>query len=111
MIVDTHAHVVPAQMLEALRAEKRLFPSVKVAQDGAATRLGFAGGALTRPVAPRLSDMAQRKIVARGAGDRLPGGGRLARRVRLRTAARGRRRLGALHERDDAGGGARICRR
>jgi aminocarboxymuconate-semialdehyde decarboxylase len=61
MIVDTHAHVVPAQMLDALRAERRLFPSVEVAKDGAATRLGFAGGALTRPVAPRLSDMKQRK--------------------------------------------------
>jgi aminocarboxymuconate-semialdehyde decarboxylase len=76
MIVDTHAHVVPAQMLEALRRQKRLFPSVKVAQEGAATRLGFAGGAMTRPVAPRLSDMAQRKswLAAQGIDCQVAGG-------------------------------------
>lgn len=61
MIVDTHAHVVPKAMLETLRAERRLFPSVKVTAEGEATRLAFAGSAPTRPVAPRLSDMAQRK--------------------------------------------------
>jgi hypothetical protein len=38
MIVDTHAHVVPATLLDALRAEKRLFPSVKL-HDAAAPRM------------------------------------------------------------------------
>jgi len=76
MIVDTHAHVVPAQMLESLRAERRLFPSVAVTKDGAATRLAFAGGAPTRPVAPRLSDMKQRKswLEAQGIDCQVAGG-------------------------------------
>jgi hypothetical protein len=38
MIVDTHAHVVPVTLLDALRAEKRLFPSVKL-HDAAAPRM------------------------------------------------------------------------
>ncbi len=76
MIVDTHAHVVPAQMLETLRAERRLFPSVKVTKDGPATRLAFAGGAPTRPVAPRLSDMKSRKtwLEAQGIDCQVAGG-------------------------------------
>ena len=76
MIVDTHAHVVPAQMLETLRAERRLFPSVKVTKDGPATRLSFAGGAPTRPVAPRLSDMKSRKtwLEAQGIDCQVAGG-------------------------------------
>jgi aminocarboxymuconate-semialdehyde decarboxylase len=61
MIIDTHAHVVPAGFLDTLRSERRLFPSVKVVKEGAATRMGFAGGAPTRPVAPRLSDLKSRK--------------------------------------------------
>ena len=28
MIIDTHAHTVPGTMLDALKSEKRLFPSV-----------------------------------------------------------------------------------
>ncbi|MBV9964509.1 MAG: hypothetical protein JO008_02325, partial [Alphaproteobacteria bacterium] len=45
MIIDTHAHVVPGTMLEALRSEKRLFPSVVLHADGPAPRLAFAGSA------------------------------------------------------------------
>jgi aminocarboxymuconate-semialdehyde decarboxylase len=76
MIIDTHAHVVPAAFLETLRAERRLFPSVKVVKEGAATRMGFAGQALTRPVAPRLSDMKQRKdwLGAQGIDCQVAGG-------------------------------------
>src|SRR5579864_7611059 len=61
MIIDTHAHVVPGTMLEALRNEKRLFPSVALHSDGAAPRLAFAGGAPGRPIQPRLWDLAQRR--------------------------------------------------
>jgi aminocarboxymuconate-semialdehyde decarboxylase len=60
MIIDTHAHVVPATMLEALRRDARLFPSVKLHADGPMPRLAFAGGAPGRPVQPRLSDLADR---------------------------------------------------
>ncbi len=61
MIVDSHAHFVPAAMLETLRAERRLFPNVAVLAEGGGTRLGFAGQAPTRPVAPKLSDLAARQ--------------------------------------------------
>jgi aminocarboxymuconate-semialdehyde decarboxylase len=60
MIIDTHAHVVPASMLEALRAEQRLFPRVKLAE-GPAPRLAFAGGAPGRPIQPRLWNLEQRR--------------------------------------------------
>jgi aminocarboxymuconate-semialdehyde decarboxylase len=60
MIIDTHAHVVPATLLDALRAETRLFPSVKL-HDAAAPRMAFAGGAPGRPIQPRLHDLAQRR--------------------------------------------------
>ena len=44
MIIDTHAHVVPATMLDALRTEKRLFPSVRLDEAAGTPRLAFAGG-------------------------------------------------------------------
>jgi len=76
VIIDTHAHVVPGAFLETLRAERRLFPSVKVVTEGAATRMAFAGLAPTRPVAPRLSDMKQRKdwLGAQGIDCQVAGG-------------------------------------
>lgn len=76
MIVDTHAHFVPSGFLDTLRSERRLFPSVKVAKDGPATRMAFAGAAPTRPVAPRLSDMQQRKawLGAQGIDCQVAGG-------------------------------------
>jgi len=61
VIVDTHAHFVPAAMLEALKSERRLFPSVAVATEGAGITLAFAGGAATRPVSPKLIDLGQRQ--------------------------------------------------
>ncbi|MEQ9642465.1 MAG: amidohydrolase family protein [Alphaproteobacteria bacterium] len=61
MIVDAHAHFVPLPLLETLRTEKRLFPSVKVEADGGATRLAFMDGPLTRPVSPKLSDVGARQ--------------------------------------------------
>jgi aminocarboxymuconate-semialdehyde decarboxylase len=61
MIVDAHAHFVPGDILDTLCAERRLFPSVEVLGERAAVRLAFAGKEPTRPVAPKLSDVAQRK--------------------------------------------------
>ena len=61
MIIDTHAHVVPGTLLDALRSERRLFPSVRLDTGGAAPRMAFAGGAPGRPIQPRLSDLAQRR--------------------------------------------------
>src|SRR6266851_1068971 len=61
MIIDTHAHVVPQSLIDALRSEKRLFPSVRLDAEGAAPRMAFAGGAPGRPIQPRLHDLAQRR--------------------------------------------------
>src|SRR5258708_30610588 len=61
MIIDTHAEVVRKSVIDVLRSEKRLFPSVKLNSEGAAPRMTFAGGAPGRPIQPRLSDLAQRR--------------------------------------------------
>jgi len=61
MIIDTHAHVVPGTLLDALKSERRLFPSVRLHADGPAPRMEFAGGGPGRPIQPRLHDLAQRR--------------------------------------------------
>ena len=68
MFIDTHAHVVPASMLEALRGKTRLFPSVRLDTSGAMPRMAFAGGAPGRPIQPRLADLAQRRDWLKQAG-------------------------------------------
>ena len=60
MIIDTHAHVVPGSLIETLRSERRLFPSVRLLAEADSARMAFAGEAPTRPIAPRLSDPAPR---------------------------------------------------
>ena len=56
MIVDAHAHFVPRELIEALEAQSRLFPSLKLAHEGG-LRFAFAGAAPTRPLSPKLSDV------------------------------------------------------
>jgi aminocarboxymuconate-semialdehyde decarboxylase len=68
VIVDSHAHFVPASLIEALKAQPRLFPSVRVSSDAGGIRLAFAGGEPTRPLSPKLSDLAERKAWLAGAG-------------------------------------------
>src|ERR1700680_2163175 len=68
MIIDTHAHVVPKSLIDALRSEKRLFPSVRLNTEGAAPRMAFAGGAAGRPIQPRLCDLGQRPEWLKEAG-------------------------------------------
>jgi aminocarboxymuconate-semialdehyde decarboxylase len=60
MIIDTHAHVVPGTMLQALRAQPRLFSSVKL-HDGEMPRMEFGGAGPGRPIQPRLADLGQRR--------------------------------------------------
>jgi len=76
MIVDAHAHLVPASLLEVLGAQSRLFPSLALAREGAALRLAFAGAEPTRPIPQRLSDMVARKawLAAEGIDVQLVGG-------------------------------------
>ncbi|HUI19008.1 MAG TPA: amidohydrolase family protein [Alphaproteobacteria bacterium] len=76
MIVDSHAHFVPSSLLEALGAQSRLFPSVKVSRDAGGIRLAFAGAEPTRPVSPKLSDIAEREtwLAEEGIDRQLVGG-------------------------------------
>jgi aminocarboxymuconate-semialdehyde decarboxylase len=60
MIIDTHAHVVPGTMLEALRSQPRLFRSVRL-HDGEAPRMQFGDGGPGRPIQRRLADLDQRR--------------------------------------------------
>ncbi|MCC6532158.1 MAG: amidohydrolase [Burkholderiales bacterium] len=57
MIIDVHAHIAPSALLDAARREARAFPSVKVESVQGGTCFAFAGGEMTRPVAPKLIDM------------------------------------------------------
>ena len=60
MIIDFHAHLVPASLVEAVRACKQNFPSIRVIDEAATPAFSFAGGNPTRPVAEPLIDVAAR---------------------------------------------------
>jgi aminocarboxymuconate-semialdehyde decarboxylase len=57
MIVDCHAHLVPSELLAAIRKDAARFPSVRQIEDGGSLALAFAGGKPTRPVSKPLSDI------------------------------------------------------
>jgi aminocarboxymuconate-semialdehyde decarboxylase len=60
MIIDCHAHLVPPSLLDAIRAAKADFPSVKLIEEGGSPGFAFAGNKPTRPVSKPLSDIAGR---------------------------------------------------
>jgi aminocarboxymuconate-semialdehyde decarboxylase len=60
MIVDSHAHLVPPELLAAIASEKTRFPSVRLIEDGGSLAFAFAGAKPTRPVSKPLSDIAGR---------------------------------------------------
>jgi aminocarboxymuconate-semialdehyde decarboxylase len=60
MIVDTHAHLVPPDLLAVIRKERQRFPALRVIEDGGSLAFAFAGGKPTRPVSKPLSDFAAR---------------------------------------------------
>jgi len=60
MIVDCHAHLVPPELLAAIRKDTAKFPNVRLIEDGGSLALAFAGGKPTRPVSKPLSDIAGR---------------------------------------------------
>jgi len=60
MIIDCHAHLVPPSLLDAIRADKASFPSVKLIEEGGSLGFSFAGNKSTRPVSKPLSDIAAR---------------------------------------------------
>ena len=60
MIVDAHAHLMPHDLIDAIRKERAKFPSLKVIEQDGSIALAFAGGKPTRPVSKGLSDIAGR---------------------------------------------------
>jgi aminocarboxymuconate-semialdehyde decarboxylase len=60
MIVDSHAHLVPPDLLTAIRKDAAKFPSVKQTETDHGVALSFAGGKPIRPVSKPLSDIAAR---------------------------------------------------
>ena len=60
MIVDCHAHLVPPELLAAIRKDAAKFPSVRQSEDGGSLAFAFSGGKPTRPVSKPLSDIPAR---------------------------------------------------
>ena len=60
MIVDSHAHLVPSDLLDMIRRERVRFPSVRLIEESRGLAFAFAGGKPTRPAAKPLSDIAAR---------------------------------------------------
>ncbi|MGH6727612.1 MAG: amidohydrolase family protein [Pseudolabrys sp.] len=60
MIVDCHAHLVPAQLLAAIRKDAARFPHLRLIEDGGGLAFSFDGAKPTRPVSKPLSDVAGR---------------------------------------------------
>jgi aminocarboxymuconate-semialdehyde decarboxylase len=60
MIIDCHAHLVPPDLLAAIRNYAARFPNVRQIEDGGSLAFAFAGGKPTRPVSKPLSDMPAR---------------------------------------------------
>jgi aminocarboxymuconate-semialdehyde decarboxylase len=61
LIIDVHAHFVPKCLYERFDAHATSFPGVKLLRDDKGTRMQFPGTEPTRPVSPKLSDLADRR--------------------------------------------------
>ena len=59
MIIDVHGHLVPPDMLAAIRKQSGRFPSLRLIEE-AGLSLAFAGGRPSRPIMKGLSDVAGR---------------------------------------------------
>ena len=78
-----HAHLVPPDLLAAIRKDAAQFPNVRQIEDGGSLALAFAGGKPTRPVSKPLSDIPARAGLDGQERHRQAGGRRLGRHVRL----------------------------
>ena len=64
MIIDVHAHFLPRLLIERFAAARGAFPGVELLQDDKGTRFRFPGAEATRPVAPKLADLDDRRQLA-----------------------------------------------
>ncbi|HEX2215301.1 MAG TPA: amidohydrolase family protein [Xanthobacteraceae bacterium] len=60
MIIDSHAHLVPQELLDQIRKQQAHFPSVRIVEEGGSLAFAFADGKPTRPVSKPLSDVPAR---------------------------------------------------
>jgi aminocarboxymuconate-semialdehyde decarboxylase len=60
MIIDSHAHLVPPDLLESVRNNADSFPSLRIIEEGESLAFSFAGAKATRPVSKPLSDLPAR---------------------------------------------------
>src|SRR6516225_5600706 len=60
MIIVVHGHLVPPDLLAAIRKESGCFPSLRLIEDGTSLAIAFAGGKPSRPIMKGLSDVAAR---------------------------------------------------
>jgi len=61
IVIDVHAHFIPKLLTGRFDANAAKFPGVKLLRDGKGVRMQFPGGEPTRPVSPKLSDLADRR--------------------------------------------------
>ena len=59
LVVDVHAHFIPGLLYERFAAQSGKFRGVRF--DEKAKRMQFPGGEQTRPISPKLSDLAERR--------------------------------------------------
>lgn len=60
IVIDIHAHYAPKLLFQRFDANAARFPGVKLLRDGNSTRVQFLGGEPTRPLNPKVSDLADR---------------------------------------------------
>jgi len=60
MIIDSHAHLVPPALLEAIRSDPERFPSVRLIEREGSLAFSFGDAKPTRPVSKPLGDIAAR---------------------------------------------------
>jgi aminocarboxymuconate-semialdehyde decarboxylase len=60
LIIDSHAHLAPPNLIDAVLNQRASFPSVEVTETGGSVAFSFCGGKQTRPVSPGLRDIAAR---------------------------------------------------
>lgn len=61
MIIDIHAHFLPQLLYQRFDAQAAKFPGVRLLRGEKGMRLQFPGGEPTRPILPKLSDLAERR--------------------------------------------------
>ena len=68
IVIDVHAHFIPKLLYGRFDENSAKFPEVKLLRDGKGLRMQFPGGQPTRPISPKLSDLAERRAWMDGNG-------------------------------------------